>query len=137
MSRFPIRSFIFSVVACAALAFVTPHVLAQAPKAPDTVVLKGAPMGGVKLNHAVHSKATKCQTCHHPSKPEKAMKGEYQKCQDCHTKAVAAPMKTNAQRAFHDATAKKGTCIDCHVTENAKGKKAPMKCNECHKKENV
>jgi hypothetical protein len=65
------------------------------------------------------------------------MKGEYQKCQDCHTKAATAPMKTNTQRAFHDATAKKGTCVDCHTAENAKGKKAPTKCNECHKKENV
>jgi hypothetical protein len=41
-------------------------------------------------------------------------------------------MKTTAKLAFHDAMAKKGTCIDCHAKEVAAGKKAPMKCNECH-----
>jgi hypothetical protein len=65
------------------------------------------------------------------------MKAENQKCSDCHTKVAAAPMKTPAQGAFHDKMAKKGTCIDCHVAENGKGKKAPTKCNECHKKENA
>jgi nitrate/TMAO reductase-like tetraheme cytochrome c subunit len=61
-----------------------------------------------------------------------ALKSKNQKCQDCHTKTVAAPMKTKAQAAFHDAMAKKGTCIDCHAKEVAAGKKAPLKCNECH-----
>ena len=40
-------------------------------------------------------------------------------------------MKTKAQAAFHDAMAKKGTCVDCHV-KAAAGKKVPAKCNECH-----
>jgi nitrate/TMAO reductase-like tetraheme cytochrome c subunit len=61
-----------------------------------------------------------------------ALKSKNQKCQDCHAKTVAAPMKTTAKLAFHDAMAKKGTCIDCHVKEAAAGKKAPLKCNECH-----
>jgi hypothetical protein len=32
--------------------------------------------------------------------------------------------------------AKSGTCIGCHQAENKKGNtKAPLKCQECHKKE--
>jgi hypothetical protein len=108
-------------------------------KEPDTTILKGAPLGGVKLDHKAHTATygAKCESCHHASKPEKPMKGAQQKCSDCHTKAAAAPMKTNTRAAFHDATAKKGVCIDCHVPAAAKGKKAPVKCNDCHKKENV
>ena len=43
-------------------------------KAPGVVVLKGNPMGGVKLDHAAHVKAAgdKCETCHHAAKPQKA-----------------------------------------------------------------
>ena len=45
-------------------------------------------------------------------------------------------MKTTAKLAFHDAMAKKGICIDCHV--GGGGKKVPAaKCADCHKKENV
>jgi cytochrome c5 len=110
-------------------------------KAPGVVILKGNPMGGVKFDHAAHQKIVgdKCDTCHHASKPEKAMKGKQENCQDCHTKAVTAPMKTAAKMAFHDAMAKKGICIDCHVKELAAGKKVPAagKCVDCHKKENV
>jgi hypothetical protein len=114
-------------------------VAGQAAKEPATVILKGAPMGGVKFDHAAHTKThkAKCETCHHPSKSEKALKTPNQACSDCHTKTVAAPMKTNARGAFHDAMAKKGTCVDCHAAENGKGKKAPTKCQDCHKKENV
>jgi hypothetical protein len=115
-----------------------PRTLAQAPKEPGTVVLKGAPIGGVKFEHKLHAhdRKVKCETCHHPSKPEKAAKAQYQKCSDCHTKAAAAPMKTNIRGAFHDAMAKKGTCADCHTASVAKGAKAPTKCADCHKKEN-
>jgi hypothetical protein len=110
---------------------------AQAAKAPDTAVLTGSPLGNVTLSHAAHSKeyGAKCQDCHHPSKPEKAMKGAQEKCTDCHTKVAEAPMKTKLQAAFHDPMAKKGTCIDCHQQAIAKGsKKAPAKCADCHKK---
>ena len=108
-------------------------------KAPDTVVLKGAPMGGVKLDHAKHAKeyGAKCTDCHHASKPEKANKAAQEKCSNCHTKTAEAPMKTKYQFAFHDAMAKKGTCADCHAKAVAAGKKtAPAKCADCHKKEN-
>jgi len=122
-----------------AVAFGFSLVIQAQAKAPGVVILKGNPMGGVKFDHTAHAKAAgdKCETCHHPSKPEKPMKGKQENCQDCHTKAVAAPMKTTSKMAFHDNTAKAGTCIDCHVKSNAAGKKTPVKCNECHKKENV
>jgi hypothetical protein len=109
----------------------------KAPK--DTYILKGNPMGGVKFMHSAHSKDRniKCETCHHASKPEKPANAKNQACNECHTKTAAAPMKTTYKLAFHDATAKKGTCIDCHLAENAKGKKAPTKCTECHQKANV
>ncbi|MEW5982739.1 MAG: cytochrome c3 family protein [Acidobacteriota bacterium] len=117
-----------------------PVVIAQ--QAPDVTILKGSPMGGVKFLHAAHVKTigdAKCDTCHHASKPEKPMKAKQEKCQDCHTKTAAAPMKTKAQAAFHDALATKGLCIDCHVKEAAAGKKVPAakKCMDCHKKENT
>ncbi len=116
-------------------------VAAQAKKKaePDTVILKEAPIGGVKLLHKAHVEyaAKKCETCHHASKPEKANTAPQQACRDCHTKTAAAPMKTKLQAAFHNPTAQAGNCIACHKTENAKGKKAPVKCAECHKKANV
>jgi hypothetical protein len=110
---------------------------AQAKKAPDSVVLKGAPMGGVKFDHKAHvTAAKKCDTCHHASKPEKASTSAQQNCTDCHTKVAAAPMKTKLQAAFHNPTATAGICIDCHKAPAAAGK-APTKCADCHKKENV
>jgi class III cytochrome C family protein len=110
---------------------------AQAKKAPDSVVLKGAPMGGVKFDHKTHvTAAKKCDTCHHASKPEKASTSAQQNCTDCHTKVAAAPMKTKLQAAFHNPTATAGICIDCHKAPAAAGK-APTKCADCHKKENV
>src|SRR4051812_42463615 len=60
-----------------------------------------------------------------------------QNCTDCHTKVATAPMKTKTQAAFHNPTATAGICIDCHKTSAAAGKKAPAKCADCHKKENV
>jgi hypothetical protein len=109
-----------------------------AETAPGTVILKGAPMGGVKFDHKAHTAAgTKCETCHHASKPEKALASPHQKCQDCHTTPVAAGMKTKAQAAFHNPAATAGVCIDCHKAEAAKGKKVPMKCAECHQKTNA
>lgn len=114
---------------------------AQEKAAPGTVVLNSLKpaLGGVKYPHAVHSKmaGTPCTTCHHASKPEKAYpaKVAHEACGDCHTKPAVAPMKT--VNPFHVAMAKGGLCIDCHIKQNAAGKKAPTKCMECHKKENV
>jgi hypothetical protein len=127
---------VLSVIVIAA--FMTGVASAQV-KAPDTVILKGNPMGGVKFPHAQHAKmaGTPCTTCHHASKTEKpyAAKVTHEACGDCHTKPAVAPMKT--VNPFHVAMAKGGLCIDCHVKQDAAGKKAPTKCTECHKKENV
>jgi hypothetical protein len=129
------------VSACAPLIFAAlcaaRPAAAQAPKAPETVVLSGSPLGSVTFAHQRHVKdyGAKCESCHHASKPEKALKAEHQKCTDCHVKVAAAPMKTKLQAAFHDPMAKKGTCIDCHQQAAAKGKtKVPAKCADCHKK---
>ena len=132
------------LVAAATLTFfllvVGNVVWAEQPQPKDTIILKGAPMGGVKFEHKLHSEthaAKKCETCHHASKPEKAASSPQQACTSCHTKPAAPPMKTHIQAAFHNPLAKTGTCIDCHLKENAAGKKAPTKCMECHKKTNV
>lgn len=120
------------------LVFIVAVVAYAAEKSPGTVILKGAPMGGVKFDHKAHEgRGAKCTTCHHASKPEKAAKAEHENCQDCHTTTATAPMKTKAQAAFHNPAATAGICIDCHKAENAKGKKAPTKCMECHQKANA
>jgi hypothetical protein len=137
MPCFLIRTLMVGMAGTLALAIAAPSLTAQAPKPPASVILTGAAIGGVKLDHAAHAGAYKvaCTTCHHPSMKEKPAKSEHQKCSDCHTKVAAAPMKTNYRDAFHDAMAKSGLCVTCHMQENKAGKKAPLKCNECHKKE--
>jgi len=131
---------ILAVIVVAAVLVAVSIPAFAADKAQDTIILKGNPMGGVKFLHNVHSKdrtAAKCDTCHHATKTEKPAKAATESCADCHTKTAAAPMKTTYKLAFHDGMAKKGVCIDCHLSENAKGKKAPTKCAECHQKANV
>jgi hypothetical protein len=134
------KKFLVILSVFAVAAFMSGMAYAQ-EKPPTVVVLKGAPLGGVKFDHAKHSKmeGVKCENCHHASKPEHAAKTAHEKCQLCHTKAATAPMKTSTQGAFHVAMAKSGTCIDCHVKAIAAGKPAPAagKCADCHKKENV
>ena len=117
-----------------ALACVVPAT-AQTPAAPEEIVLKGPTQGAVTFTHKKHTELGECVSCHHESKPEKAKTADYQKCSECHTKPVAAPMKTVLRDAFHNAMAKQGSCIDCHVKEAAAGKTVPQKCVDCHKKE--
>lgn len=77
----------------------------------------------VVFEHKKHQERVgdKCITCHHAEK-----EGEQPKaCRECHNKEGA---KVALKDAFHK------TCKDCHKKENAAGKKAPEKCNECHKK---
>src|SRR5271167_2731599 len=111
--------------------------LAQtAPTAP--IILKGAPLGAVKFDHTAHLKvAGKCGVCHHASKPQKPLKSPQQACTDCHTNPATPPVTTKLQAAFHNPTATSGLCIDCHKTEDANGKAAPVKCADCHKKSNT
>jgi hypothetical protein len=130
-----------ALVAVGLAGLTAPAVFSQAKQPKETVILKGAPIGGVKFEHKLHEgyAEKKCETCHHASKPEKANTAPQQACFDCHATPAKAPMKTNRQAAFHNPLGKAGTCIDCHLAQNAKGKKAPVgpKCMDCHKKENI
>ena len=134
-----VQAILILIVTAAMVMAMSAPAFAQAKTPQDIIILKGNPMGGVKFMHTAHSKdrAIKCDTCHHPSKAEKPSKVATESCGDCHTKTATAPMKTTFKLAFHDAMAKKGICIDCHLAQNAKGKKAPTKCTECHQKANV
>ncbi len=133
----------FSVVIALVAFFASMVQIAAAAddqKQPKDSYILTAPPGGVKFNHKLHSTertGSKCETCHHASKPEKPLKAAQEACSDCHTKTATPPMKTKLQAAFHNPTATAGTCINCHKAENAKGKKAPVKCMECHKKDNA
>jgi len=107
----------------------------QAPAEPIT--LKGATKGAVKFSHSAHTRvAGKCEVCHHASKPEKPLKSPQQACTDCHTKPPTPPVKVGLPGAFHNASATAGLCITCHKTENTEGKAAPVKCADCHRKDN-
>lgn len=108
--------------------------LAAQENGPETIVLSGAPLGDVTFQHAAHQKLTECTTCHHASRPEKPLTSEHEACTNCHTNPPTAPMTTSTRDAFHNATAKAGTCVDCHVKEAAAGKTVPSKCGDCHKK---
>jgi hypothetical protein len=104
---------------------------------PDTVLLTGASIGGVLFLHGTHSDVNDCSSCHHESREENPLTAEHQACTDCHTTTPTPPMVTGIRDAFHDRTGKAGTCVDCHVTAAEAGKTVPVKCTECHKKENV
>lgn len=134
------QGIIVLLVMIVAASMSLPAFATDASNAPNQIILKGNPMGGVKFMHNVHAKdraSNKCITCHHGAKPGKTAKSATESCADCHTKTATAPMKTTYKLAFHDAMAKKGVCIDCHLAQNAKGKKAPTKCTDCHQKTNV
>lgn len=122
-----------------ALVFVTVVVgiaVAADEKTPQDIYTLKAPNGAVKFDHKKHAASTKCETCHHASKPEKPLKSAHQACADCHTNPAQAPVKTKLQAAFHNPTAASGLCVDCHKKEVAAGKKPPTKCTECHVKAN-
>lgn len=104
----------------------------------DIIILADGALGGVKFDHKLHAErdATKCVGCHHSSKPEKPETKPNQACRDCHAKPLPAGMKTTKQGAFHKSSGQTGLCIDCHKQLNAAGKKTPVKCAECHLKEN-
>lgn len=124
---------------CLAIGVTGARISAQAGREPDTVQMKRATIGVVTFEHKVHAHEYKvaCETCHHPERPGAPMKTEHQACSTCHTTKAAPPMKTSNRDAFHDALARKGTCIDCHVERNAKAamkEVAPVRCASCHVK---
>jgi hypothetical protein len=132
-------SFILVVFTCSLAIGVTAVRGQGQAKEPDTVLMKRAPIGVVTFEHKrhAHDRKVACETCHHPARAGMAMKTPQQACSTCHTSKPAAPMKTSNRDAFHDALARKGTCIDCHVDLNAKAAKkevAPVRCATCHVK---
>ncbi len=96
------------------------------------IVLTGAPMGGVRFEHAKHPVA--CDTCHHAPRQPNPGTAAQEACTSCHTKPAQAGMKTNKQAAFHNASATAGPCSDCHKKS---GGSAPTKCMQCHQKGNA
>lgn len=97
----------------------------KAPE-PVTIKLEGAKMAPVKFSHATHTDKAKvdCATCHHKDKDPKEPAG----CVTCHPVKDAKDNAPVAKDAFHKQ------CQTCHKDSTAKGKAAPTKCNECHKK---
>ena len=96
---------------------------AQPPKEAVTVKLAGAKMAPVVLSHSSHVEKQKidCVKCHHKD-------GQSPKaCTTCHGQA-AKDKSPAAKDAFH------AMCQNCHKEIASKGKSAPVKCNECHKK---
>ena len=75
----------------------------------------------VQFDHKGHQERAKnCQECHH-----KDAAGKEQKCFNCH-KATKEGDAVPFKEAMHK------TCKDCHKKDASK--KAPVKCNGCHKK---
>jgi len=94
----------------------------------ECVVDVGGRMAPVKFSHAKHATEYKidCKTCHH--KAQDPTKG-VQKCVECHGLKGGKEGAPKAMLAYHK------NCVNCHKKVNAEQqKKAPTKCNECHKK---
>ena len=115
---------------------------APAPNLPKRPLPQGkvtlpAKLGAVTFDHQKHAEAMAipCAKCHHASRPEKPLAAQQQGCRDCHTSPATPPLKTSLQAAFHDPKATAGTCIECHREAVAKGKKSPVGCPQCHKRQ--
>jgi hypothetical protein len=129
---------ILVVLSVIAVAVAFTGIASAQVKAPETIIIKGNPMGAVKFPHLAHTKmaGVTCQTCHHPSKPQHPAKVAEEACSDCHTKVATPPMTTTFAMAFHAPMYKSGLCVDCHKKEAAAGKPAPTTCTKCHQKAN-
>jgi uncharacterized alpha/beta hydrolase family protein len=114
-----------------AILFISAFILvinsASAQKMPGntmTLRLEKAKMAPVTFSHGAHGKTISCSICHHkdndPTKPEK--------CGTCHLVKDVKEKAPPAQDAFH------GKCQACHKENDAKGVRAPTRCNDCHKK---
>jgi hypothetical protein len=100
---------------------------------PDTIIMRGPTVAGVRFVHVDHVERAECVACHHESRPELPSSDEYGRCSSCHTETVEPPLVTNRRDAFHDRRARQGLCVDCHITEAAAGKATPARCADCHK----
>jgi uncharacterized paraquat-inducible protein A len=94
-----------------------------AADAPMTVTVKDVQKSkpAVTFNHKAHAdRIGKCAECHH-----KDDAGKEQKCFNCH-KAEKKDAAASLKDAMH------AKCKDCHAKDASK--KAPTKCDGCHKK---
>ena len=98
-------------------------------KAPESMMLKleGAKMAPVPFSHPIHTEKakTECVSCHHKDKDPKQPGG----CVPCHDIKEVKNGAPPAKDAYHK------NCINCHKEASAKGSTAPVKCNDCHKKQ--
>ncbi len=114
-------------VAIALIAIFGLVAVAMAAQGPEVISIDKVKkaMAPIEFQHHKHQERVegKCTTCHHTEKEgETALKA----CSECHAAAAAeAP-------SYKDAMHKR--CQGCHKEQNASGKSAPVKCNECHKK---
>jgi hypothetical protein len=96
----------------------------NAPGNTITLKLENAKLAPVTFSHDVHGKTVNCIVCHHkdksPTGPEK--------CGTCHLVREVKEKAPPIQDAFH------GKCQSCHKENAAKGVKAPIRCNDCHRK---
>lgn len=96
------------------------------PAEPMMLKLEGGKLPPVQFSHTSHADKEKidCAICHHKDKDVK----EPQPCTACHMLKEVKDNAPLAKETFHK------NCITCHKDSVAKGKTAPVKCNECHKK---
>lgn len=121
-----VRRFFICAV-CAIMAVIFAGTMAYAEKKPPesvTIKLEGAKMAPVAFSHPTHVDKAKldCAVCHHKDAKEPAG------CSTCHPAKEAKDKAPMGRDAFHKL------CQTCHKDVAAKGKAAPTKCNECHKK---
>ena len=94
-----------------------------AADAPEKIVIKEVQKAKppVTLSHKAHAdRIGKCAECHH-----KDAAGKEQKCSNCH-KAKMEKEKESFKEVMH------AKCRECHKKDATK--KAPTKCDGCHKK---
>ena len=68
----------------------------------------------------------KCNACHHSAKADGS---DAKACSACHKDKAETK---DGKKIISGKDALHKTCKDCHKKDKAK--KAPTKCNECHKK---
>lgn len=97
----------------------------KAPE-PTSIKLEGGKLGPVSFSHITHTEKVKieCVACHHKDKDPK----EPEACVKCHLLKEVKDNAPPAKDAFHK------NCVTCHKESTDKGKAAPTKCNDCHKK---
>jgi hypothetical protein len=94
-----------------------------AADAPEKITIKEVQKSkpAVTFNHKAHGERIKnCAECHHKDEA-----GKEQKCFACH-KAEKKDKAASLKDAMHTK------CKDCHAKDASK--KAPTKCDGCHKK---